>query len=75
MQIERPRPQVLLVSLHPLEMAALVTAARWVVDGRHGEPPPAAIEQLRAVLASYDVQAAKVGPTPAIQAAEVDRAR
>ena len=54
MTIERPRPTLYRVTLHAFEMAALVSAARWAVEGARGELPAEAVEQLRQVLASYD---------------------
>jgi hypothetical protein len=60
-RIERVRPQLLRVSIHPLEMAALVTAARWLVAGQAAEPPPEAVQQLHGILASYDQQATLLG--------------
>ena len=47
------------LELHPMELTALVTAARWVVDGAEGELPSAAVDQLRQVLALYDEQLAR----------------
>ena len=75
MRIERLRPQVLQVRLHPLEMAALVTAARWVVGEREDDPPSAAVEQLRTVLGSYASEAAKLEPAPAVDPEELDHAQ
>jgi hypothetical protein len=54
MQLERVRPTAWRVTLHPLELAALISAARWVDDGAQGELPPEARRQLRAVLERYD---------------------
>lgn len=54
MTIERPRPAVLRVTLHAYEAAALVSVARWVVEGADGELPQEAVGQLRQVLESYD---------------------
>jgi hypothetical protein len=42
------------VTLHPYELATLVAAARWVVEGSEGELPSDAMGQLRKVLESYD---------------------
>jgi hypothetical protein len=53
-KLERVRRSAWQVTLHPLELAALVSAARWVVDGNQGAPPSDAVDQLRRVLASYD---------------------
>lgn len=54
MQIERVRPGVLRLTAHSLELAALVSAARWAAEGAPGELPPDAAEHLQGVLASYD---------------------
>ncbi len=54
MQIERIRPTALQVTLHPFELATLVAAARWIVEGAEGELPEEAIQQLRRVVAAYD---------------------
>lgn len=54
MQVERPKPAVFRLTLHALELSALVAAARWVTEGAEGELPPEARDQLRKVLASYD---------------------
>lgn len=54
MKLERERPTVWRVTLHPLELAALISAARWVESGAVGEPPSEARTQLRSVLESYD---------------------
>ena len=42
------------VTLHAYELAALIAAARWVVEGGQGELPAGAAEQLRQVVDSYD---------------------
>ena len=61
MRLERVRPTVVRLELHSLELTALVTAARWVVDGAEGELPPDAVDQLRQVLDSYDAALARTG--------------
>jgi hypothetical protein len=53
-KLERERPTAWRVTLHPLELAALISAARWATTGAQGELPPAALDQLRAVLERYD---------------------
>jgi hypothetical protein len=71
MRLDCVRPQSVHVSLHPLELAGLVTAARWVLDGLRETPPPEALEQLRQILADYDRQAAglAIRPRPRVIAA------
>ena len=59
MKLERTRPTSWQVTLHPLELAALISAARWAVDGADGQLPPAAVDQLRAVLDGYDTAIAR----------------
>ena len=54
MRIERVQPRVLRLDIHPMELAALITAARWVVSSRDSAPPPDAVEQLRHILVGYD---------------------
>jgi hypothetical protein len=58
-KLERVRPTAWQLMLHPLELAALITAARWVADGAQGHLPDEAIQQLRQVLASYDAEVAR----------------
>ncbi len=54
MKLERVRPTAWRVTLHPLELAALISAARWATDGADGQLPPEAVDQLRSVLDGYD---------------------
>ena len=54
MTIERPRPTLLRVTFHAYELAALISAARWVAEGAAGDLPAEAVSQLRQVVASYD---------------------
>ncbi|MFA9445337.1 hypothetical protein [Egicoccus sp. AB-alg6-2] len=54
MKLERMRPTAWRVTFHPLELAALISAARWAEAGAEGELPPDARKQLRAVLDRYD---------------------
>lgn len=58
MRVERVRPAVLQVTVHAYELAALVSAARAVVEGAAGGVPDEAREQLREVLADYDREVA-----------------
>ena len=60
MKVRRVRPQVLEVTLHVLELSALVSAARWALDDAQGELPPEAREQLRRVLDDYAGELAKL---------------
>lgn len=55
MQIERVGSATTLrIHLHAYEMAALIAAGRWVVDGADGELTPEIREHLARVVASYD---------------------
>ncbi len=59
MKLERTRPTAWQVTLHPLELAALISAARWAATDSRDELPPEAVEQLRTVLDSYDTAIAR----------------
>lgn len=63
MHIERTRPLVLRVTLHAMEMGALVAAARWVAEGAQGELEPGAVAHLRQVVEGYD-RAVRAAPHP-----------
>lgn len=54
MNIDRLRPTVLRVTLHAYEMAALVAAARWAVEGAEGELDAGVRGQLEDVLDGYE---------------------
>jgi len=54
MQIEQPRPTVYRVTLHTYELATLVAAARYVLDGKEGELTEEALAQLAQVMQRYD---------------------
>lgn len=54
MQVERVEGRVLRVTLHVYEMATLIAAARWALEGGVAELTPDARDQLRQVLASYE---------------------
>lgn len=56
MKIERTRPAVFTVTLHTYELTALITAARWVVEGAEGELSEEAVDQLRQVVERYDAE-------------------
>ncbi len=60
MRIERPRPAVFRVTLSAWEMATLVAAGRWALEGGQGELDPEAREQLRRVIANYDEAAGRL---------------
>lgn len=54
MNIERIKPTVLRITLQTYEMAALISAARWVTEDTEGNLPDEAVEQIEKVLDSYD---------------------
>lgn len=45
--------------MHAYELAALISAARWTVNGAKGELPEEATEQLSKILAAYDAETKK----------------
>jgi predicted DNA-binding transcriptional regulator YafY len=53
-QVERVRSQVVRLTLHAYELAALIAAARLVAEKGEEELPAEAAEQLRQVLSNYD---------------------
>jgi len=55
-ELERVRATVFRATLHAYELAALVTAARYVVESAPPEVPDASRDQLRQLLAAYDRQ-------------------
>jgi hypothetical protein len=58
--LERPRPAVLRVTLSAYEMAALIAAARWALEGGEGELTTEARDQLQQVVANYDEAAVRL---------------
>jgi hypothetical protein len=58
-KLERLRPTAWRVTVHPLELATLISAARWAEGGAEGQLPPEARSQLRTVLESYDEAVAR----------------
>jgi hypothetical protein len=60
MKIERLKPTVLRITLHSYELAALISAVRWVIHGAKGELPEGAITQLKKILDNYDIETRKV---------------
>lgn len=56
MKIERPRPAVLQVTLGTYEMATLMAAIRWVLEGREGDLTPGSLRRLEQVLERYDTE-------------------
>lgn len=53
MKAELLRPGVLRVTLGAYEMATLMAAVRWALEGREGDPTPESLQQLQQVLDSY----------------------
>ncbi len=60
MKLERIRPTTFKVTLHTYELAALISAARWAVDGAEGELPREARGQLSNILADYDSESERI---------------
>ncbi|MFD9129162.1 hypothetical protein [Kitasatospora sp. NPDC059571] len=56
MELERVRPAVLRGTFHAYELAALVAAARYVVDTAPDDVPAESLDQLAQLLADYDRQ-------------------
>ena len=54
MLIEQVRPGIFRVTVSGYQLAALTSAARWVVDGVKGELSAEAFSQLEQVLKDYD---------------------
>ncbi|WP_138429586.1 hypothetical protein [Fodinibius saliphilus] len=51
------------VTLHTYELAALISAARWVVNDAGGEIPNEAREQLSRIVNSYDAESKRINKT------------
>lgn len=51
------------VTLHAYELAALISAARWIVNGAEGEMPNEAREQLSQIINSYDAESKRINKT------------
>lgn len=51
------------VTAHAYELAALVAAARFVIESAPPDIPEQALEQLRQLLSDYDTQTARSGDT------------
>jgi len=60
MRLENLRPTVYRMTLHTYELAALISAARWVEEGAEGELPREVTKQLTTLLTSYDEQARRL---------------
>lgn len=65
MKLDKLGPNVFQVTLHTYELAALVTGARWIVDGARGEVAPEARRQLQQVLTSYEIESRRLTHNPA----------
>lgn len=60
MQLERLRPTTYSLKLSTYELAALISAARWVADGADGELPEEAEEHLSQIVADYDSESERI---------------
>jgi hypothetical protein len=56
MELERVRPMVLRGTFHAYELAALIAAARYVVEAAPADIPAESLDQLNELLAGYDAQ-------------------
>lgn len=54
MKVERLRPTVLRITMHVYEVAALMSAARWIAGGAQGEVPEELRGQLGEIVDRYD---------------------
>jgi hypothetical protein len=63
MKLERVGPTTVRMTAHPYELATLLSAARWAVEGGQGELSEEAVEQLRRVLAMYEQEVARLRPS------------
>ncbi|MFJ6569974.1 hypothetical protein ACIQNU_21385 [Streptomyces sp. NPDC091292] len=61
MELERLRPTVVRVTLHPYELAALVSAARYVTETAPEDVPGDSLTQLATLLKDYDTQLRHLG--------------
>ncbi|WP_405663578.1 MULTISPECIES: hypothetical protein [unclassified Streptomyces] len=59
MELERLSPTVLRGTFHAYELAALVSAARYMVETAPVDVPQESLDQLRQLLADYDQQLRK----------------
>ncbi len=60
MRVERAGVASFQLTLHGYELAALVSAARWVAEGGEGDLAPEARESLQQLLDAYDAQLANL---------------
>lgn len=60
MKLERIHSSTFRITMHAYELAALISAARWAVNGAKGELPEEATEQLSKILAAYDAETKKI---------------
>lgn len=60
MIVEQVRPMTFRLTVHAMELATLISAARCVLEGRQGELTEEAREQLEQVLESYDRERRRV---------------
>ncbi|QBI54864.1 hypothetical protein [Streptomonospora litoralis] len=72
MRIERERSTVLRATLHAHELAALMTAARYVALTSPDDVPEGARRRLAALLEDYDEQVRRL-PSPTGQGPDPER--
>lgn len=56
MKVEHLRSPTYRITLQRYELAAVISALRWVVDGAEGELPEGARKQLSQILTDYDAE-------------------
>ena len=54
MRVEKGHTNIYRLTLSGYELAALISSARWVVQGAKGELTSSAIENLKKILENYD---------------------
>jgi hypothetical protein len=54
MKLERTRPTAWRLTLHPLELATIVSGLRWITEHPDVDLPEDATNTMRRVLADYD---------------------
>lgn len=61
MKIEQMKSSTYQITLHTYELASLISAARWAVDGAEGELPQEARQHLLQILAGYEAEMKRMG--------------
>lgn len=56
MKVEHLRSSTYRITLQRYELAAVISALRWAVDGAEGELPQGAQKQLSQIVTDYDAE-------------------